>query len=266
MSTFREKNVASYRFESAPVEEKVESFLWKLLLLSALAYFVWSERISIQIGPMTIRKTEVVEQLSRHKTDFLSLIGFQSHSTPSVVLEGDIADNLTFAIDPTYAERHGIEAATVQRSMQQCAFFVKRFSPVAIAEMRKYGVPASILLAQALLASNAGEAAVARETNNYFQRNCTLPHCQADHFPDPKDLENTALLDIYPNLWGSFRAQSHFFQHTEPYANLIQAGEMDFGVWANTLAVTGYSTDDQYAAKLLALIHALQLRSFDTRQ
>jgi hypothetical protein len=226
MSTFREKNVASYRFESAPAEEKVESFLWKLLLLSALAYFVWSETISIQVGPMSIRKTEVVSQFSRHKTDFLSLIGFQSRATSGVVLEGDVAGNLTFLIDPTYAARHGVDAATVQQRMQQCAFFVKRFSPVAIAEMRKYGVPASILLAQALLASNAGEAAEAKETNNYFQRNCTLPHCQADHFPDPKDLENTVLLDIYPNLWGSFRAQSQFFQNNEPYANLLQAGEM----------------------------------------
>ena len=246
----------TYQSDSISEEALLENFLWKLLLLTAMAYFVWSEKIAINIGPFSIQKTEIEQEFSLQKTGLLTLLGFNTEPRYGVMLESDLVDNLTFAIDPSFAKRHNINAATVDQRMQQCSLFVKRFRPVAIAEMRRFGIPASILLAQALLASNAGEDEIACKTNNFFLRNCSDPDCALDHEMAPASLEDAAFVEVFPNLWGSFRSQSLYLRGTEPFSNLLGK---DFQTWANALELSGYSTDPAYGKKLIALIYALKL-------
>lgn len=264
-SSQKGKNAASFRFEVAPEEKKMEPFLWKLLMLTALTYFIWSEKISIDIGPFSVRKTMVEQQFSQRKTDFMSLLGFHETRNTGVLLDNQVIDNLTFALDPTYQERYEIPGDVVQPRMERCALFVKRFSPVAIAEMRCYGIPASILLAQALLASDAGENDQSVKANNFFQRPCKAGQCRSDHFPLTVDPEATGLMDVFPNLWGSFRAQSLYLKNTAPYAILVSAGNHDYRKWADYLNKAGYSTDAQYGEKLVALVYSLHLDRYDRR-
>ena len=256
---------AAYHWAPSRDENRLEPFFWKLLCLSALAYFVWSDTISIGIGPLSIQKTDIQRHLAHQKTDFFTLMGFYDEKRAVILLDEADLDNLSFAIDPTCAERYGIGEAQVQEHMQRCSLFVKHFSPVAIAEMRRYGVPASILLAQALLASNAGANEMAVKTNNFFQRVCQSTHCNAIHFTDP-DVDDPAMqVDAFSNLWESFRAQSLFLRRTAPYSSLFQLGRKDYKSWAEGLAAGGYSPDEQYGGKLLAIIQSLHLEAFDQR-
>lgn len=257
-----EERPASVSLDQSIESRSLESFLWKLLMLSALAYFVWSEKISIDIGFVAIRKAELSDQFERHSADFFGLLGIASKSGTGVRLEEDALNNLTFAIDPTYARRYHTDDETIRQSHEKCRLFIKRFSPVAIAEMRRYGVPASILLAQSLLASDAGTDVQALESNNFFLRTCQDDNCKALHFTRAGGEEGS---DVFSNLWGSFRAQSLFFKNSETYNRLMDGRNADYSTWARALDVFGYAADPQYGAKILALVKSLDLESFDRR-
>lgn len=269
MSTIRVSNghlgADTYSAEDQRFQNQMESFLWKLLMLSALAYFVWSDTISIGIGPISIQKTEMGRRLAQRKTDILGVLGFEGKQQNAILLEENELDNLSFALDPGAAARFELSSDQVDMQILRCSQFVKNFSPIAIAEMRRYGVPASILLAQALLASNAGELPLARETNNFFLRPCQSSACKYQHFEDLETADEAAVMDVFPNLWGSFRAQSLYLRQTASFSNLFQGKKMDCQEWAEGLQNGGCNADRQYGKKLLAVIQALQLEAFDAR-
>ncbi len=255
----RAKTPAAFPSDQTTGNRELEPFFWKLLLLSAMAYFVWSEKVSIDIGFVAIRKAELSDQFERQTTDFFGLLGLGSKSGAGVRIEEGAVNNLTFVLDPGYAHRYQIDDETVRQSREQCRQFVKQFSPVAIAEMRRFGVPASILLAQSLLASDAGADALTLQTNNFFLRTCHNEPCRAKH----TDLAGDVEVDVFPNLWGSFRAQSVFFKNADGFRTLLDRRNQNAHTWAKALDVLGYSTDPEYGAKILTLVKSMDLESFD---
>ncbi len=118
--------------------------------------------------------------------------------------------------------------------------YIRRFARVARAEHDKYGIPASIKMAQALLESQAGN----------------LPEQQGDnnHFGQP--LEGKP----YDSAWENWRAHSIHIARNHPA--LFQEGD-DLQGWAQGLAETGYTNDSQYADKLMHIIERFQLRQLD---
>lgn len=256
---------AGYEFEPAVVDINLETFLWRLLLLTALAYFIWNDNISINIGHFAIQKPAMAQQFLPSKTDFFGLLDFHAAQNKGLFQENEPINNLTFATGPSASKRQTIATESVNQRIQCCNDFVKQFSPVAIAEMRRFGIPASILLAQALLASDAGTDSRALKTNNFFLKNCENNACTAFHLEEFDLLKDTTHLDVYPNLWGSFRAQSHFLSNQAPYLALIKSHKKDIRSWTTALDTTAYSKDKQYGKKLLALIYTLKLDKFDSR-
>ncbi len=257
---------APYHAETHPAANQLESFFWKLLVLSALAYFVWSDAIRIALGPVSIEKNEMQQYLSQGDNDLFGLLGFYRERRQDIQLEEGAWDNLTHVIDPGYAARYSVPRQQVHQAAERCSIFVKRFSPVAIAEMRRYGVPASVLLAQALLASNAGDDPICRETNNFFLRSCQPSFCDAAHFTDlDANADLATEVDVFPNLWGSFRAQSLFLRKTAPFSALFELPKNDHRGWAAGLGTGAYSADEQYAEKLIAIIQGLKLEGLDER-
>ena len=260
-----EFGTAGYEFDPVVLDLNLETFLWRLLLLTALAYFVWNDNISINIGYFSIQKTEMSQQFVPQKTDVFGLLDYHAARNNGLLLDNAPINNITFAIDPSFSKRNSIAPDTVNQRMQHCLDFVKRFSPVAIAEMRRFGVPASILLAQALLASDAGADPRAVVTNNFFLRSCNSGSCNSDHLEELDFSADALQLDVYPNLWGSFRDQSQFFKREAPYSSLIKYRKKDLKSWAQALDAGAYSGDRLYGRKLLALIHNLELQRFDGR-
>jgi flagellum-specific peptidoglycan hydrolase FlgJ len=121
--------------------------------------------------------------------------------------------------------------------------YIQRFEKVAQAEMQKFGIPASIKMAQGLLESQAGDHPDARRHNNHFG---TLTAKRT-----------------FNNAWENWRAHSHALQQEQP--ELFRLG-MDYEQWAHALGRTPYYyQDEQYAAKLLELIKKYQLYRLDER-
>jgi len=249
------------------VSAKQESLIWKLLILTALTYLVWSDKIAITFSPFG---EEVVEQVSAPRTGAslfgrasTSLVAAKEPATKRVTLPAGPLHNATLAIDPAFALRNSIPAAAARERLAKCQEYVARFAPVAVAEMHKFGIPASVILAQGLLESDAGESPLAQKTNNHFGVKCFSKQCHKGHCMNFTDDSHKDFFIKYTNAWGSFRAHSQFLKNTKRYAPLFKLDQNDYRGWASGLAQAGYATDKKYGEKLMVLIQNMKLERFD---
>lgn len=170
--------------------------------------------------------------------------------------------NLGFILNPTYAQRNNISPQIVAEKNRICKQYIQRFGPVAVKEMKKYGIPASITLAQGLLESNAGQSKLATLNNNHFGIKCFSQKCQAGHCSNHSDDSHKDFFRKYHSAWESYRAHSLFLQRAR-YQHLLELPQSDYKAWAKGLSEAGYATDPKYASKLICIIDALNLHRFD---
>jgi hypothetical protein len=156
------------------------------------------------------------------------------------------------------------EAAPVSARYMDAAMvqdYVERFSKIAITEMEKYGVPASISLAQGLIESRAGHSTLARRNNNHFGIKCFSKRCKKGHCSNFTDDSHKDFFRVFKNPWESWREHSKMISGGR-YARLKKHGR-DYRKWAYGLKAVGYATDRTYADKLIGIIERYQLYRFD---
>ena len=139
--------------------------------------------------------------------------------------------------------------------------YVQTFSEVAQLEMKAYGIPASITLAQGLLESGLGKGALAQKTNNHFGIKCHTGW-QGDYdFHD--DDEKGECFRKYNHPMYSYRDHSIFLKNRSRYASLFDFRRDDYKKWAHGLKKAGYATDKRYPNKLISLIEKFELYKYD---
>lgn len=138
--------------------------------------------------------------------------------------------------------------------------YIDRYKTIAIDEMNKYGIPASIKLAQALLESGNGNSMLARDANNHFGIKCTAewPGRRAYKDDDRKD----DCFRVYDRPEDSFRDHSQFLLRNR-YAALFELNKNDYKGWAKGLKSAGYATNPRYADLLISLIERYGLHQYD---
>ena len=141
--------------------------------------------------------------------------------------------------------------------------YVKRYAKVAKSEMDKYGIPASITLAQGLLESNVGESKLATRNNNHFGMKCFSKRCKKGHCTNFTDDSHKDFFRKYNSTWESFRAHSQLLKNGKRYSGLFKLRSSDYKGWAKGLKKAGYATDKYYAEKLINLIEDLDLDDYD---
>ena len=139
--------------------------------------------------------------------------------------------------------------------------YVRRFAGVARSEMDRYGIPASITLAQGLIESNAGDSRLSRQNNNHFGMKCFSKRCSKDHCSNFTDDSHKDFFRKYNTSWESFRAHSLLLMGKR-YRHLKKFGK-DYKKWAWGLKKAGYATDKRYAQKLIHIIEELKLYEYD---
>ena len=129
--------------------------------------------------------------------------------------------------------------------------------------MRKYGVPASITLAQGILESGSGKSKLAAEANNHFGIKCHDTWNGATmHIDD--DAPNECFRK-YKSVEQSFEDHSVFLKKPR-YEELFLLEITDYKGWAQGLKKCGYATSSTYAKNLIDLIEKYELTQFDTEQ
>ena len=138
--------------------------------------------------------------------------------------------------------------------------YINVFKDIAISEMREYGIPASITLAQGILESGSGKGRLALEANNHFGIKCHQWEGDKIYHDDDKKQE---CFRKYQNAETSFRDHSEFLAHRSRYSKLFQLKMTDYKNWAKELRKAGYATDKKYPEKLISLIERYELFRFD---
>lgn len=149
--------------------------------------------------------------------------------------------------------------------------YIDQYKDIAIAEMYRTGIPASIILAQGLLESQAGRSDLATNANNHFGIKCkkywqgnTYYHKDDDYNKKGKLIKSC--FRNYDNVLESYIDHSNFLIYTSHYSPLFEYSRTDFANWAWGLKSCGYATDKKYPIKLIKLIHDFELYKYDTAQ
>lgn len=136
--------------------------------------------------------------------------------------------------------------------------YIDRFAPVAIAEMRKYGIPASISLGQAIIESRAGTSKLCVKANNHFGMKCFSKKCEHGHCLNFSDDHHKDFFRKYKSAWSSWRSHSELL--INGYGKLRKYGK-DYRSWA--MGLRKYATDKDYPEKLIGVIERYELQRFD---
>ena len=171
--------------------------------------------------------------------------------------------NLAVILNPEYLEKNQISEVVIAEKWAQLHNYIKRFAPVAQIEMKKYHIPASIKLAQALLESNVGDSKLAKNHNNHFGIKCFSKNCKKGHCANFSDDSHKDFFRNYASAWESYRAHSLLLK-AERYAALFNLPKTDYKKWAEGLKQAGYATDTKYTEKLIAIIEGLGLFKYDS--
>jgi hypothetical protein len=140
--------------------------------------------------------------------------------------------------------------------------YIDKYAPVAVAEMHRSGVPASITLAQGLLESGFGRSTLATQGNNHFGIKCHSNWKGATMRAD--DDRRNECFRSYKSAEESFRDHSDFLRYSDRYKFLFDLDRTDYKGWAYGLKQAGYATDPAYASKLIKYIEDYNLSRFDT--
>ncbi|MFC7525293.1 glucosaminidase domain-containing protein [Parapedobacter sp. GCM10030251] len=138
--------------------------------------------------------------------------------------------------------------------------YIERYKGIAVEEMERYGIPASIKLAQALLESGNGNSALARQANNHFGIKCTPEWSGKKTYQD--DDHRDDCFRVYSRPEDSFKDHSQFLLRKR-YAALFELDKDDYRGWAKGLKSAGYATNPRYADMLVEIIERYQLYQYD---
>lgn len=149
--------------------------------------------------------------------------------------------------------------------------YITLYKAIAIEEMNRTGIPASIKLAQGILESNSGRSELATKANNHFGIKCGGEWAGQSYYKKDDDYNKRGKLiescfRAYSAPEYSFVAHSEFL--TDPrksarYGFLFELKSTDYKGWAHGLKKSGYATNPQYANLLIRIIEEMGLHEFD---
>lgn len=161
-----------------------------------------------------------------------------------------------------YSKTEILEATTrVKVTKAMVLDYIATYKEVAKNNMRKYGIPSSIILGQGILESGAGTGPLSVLANNHFGIKChkdwTGPSVKYD------DDEAQECFRKYDKSMESYEDHAVFLLNRPWYRSLFELEKDDYKLWARGLKNAGYATDPKYPDKLIAIIERYQLNQYD---
>lgn len=138
--------------------------------------------------------------------------------------------------------------------------YINQYKDLAIEQMLRYRIPASITLAQGLFESAAGRSDLVRQGNNHFGIKCHNWTGPTQYHDDDARGE---CFRVYQDARDSYEDHSKFLAKQPRYAQLFALNTKDYKGWARGLKACGYATNPQYANKLIQIIELYRLHEFD---
>lgn len=142
--------------------------------------------------------------------------------------------------------------------------YAVQYAPEAMEQMKRYGIPASITLAQGILESSNGQSQLARNENNHFGIKATASWINNGGkyglYTDDKPNEKFC---SYASVGDSYEHHSQFLKNNGRYKNCFKLSPDDYKGWSRSIEKAGYATGGSYAANLQKIIEANGLDKYD---
>ncbi|MBF2708141.1 glucosaminidase domain-containing protein [Flavobacterium soyangense] len=179
------------------------------------------------------------------------------------VVKEPVENKSTAKPDQNYNQNTVILEATtrVKVTNEMILAYIETYKEVAQSNMGKYGIPASIILGQAILESGAGTGPLSVQANNHFGIKCHKDWLGQTIKYDDDSIDEC--FRKYYNAPDSFRDHALFLRSGVRYSKLFNLNKTDYKAWAKGLKDAGYATDPQYPTKLIGLIEKFQLYKYD---
>lgn len=139
--------------------------------------------------------------------------------------------------------------------------YINRYKGIAMDHQRRYGIPASITMAQGILESDCGNSNLAKGSNNHFGIKCKnywkgRTYTHTDDAPDE-------CFRAYDSVEDSYQDHAEFLSSSPRYDSLFKFAPTDYRSWARGLKSAGYATAPDYAPRLVKLIEDNKLYILD---
>lgn len=178
-----------------------------------------------------------------------------------VLKEKKTPEKGSFSIFPERSKDYFADAAGDNAKDRKIKRYIRRFKDVAITEKERYGIPASIKMAQAIVESNSGQSGLAQKNNNHFGIKCFSKTCKKGHCSNFGDDSHKDFFRKYDSAWESWRAHSKMIVGGR-YKPLLKHGD-DYRKWAHGLKKRGYATAKHYEQTLVGIIEKYHLHTLD---
>ncbi len=211
----------------------------KVSILGIIMFIIWNGGIAFNSNSSKFATSNKYERTR------------DSHYVQKVASD-DTYGKMSFDLSP---------ASPDQLHATQVKNYIERFAPVAVAEMDRCGIPASISMAQAIIESRSGSSVLSIKNNNHFGIKCFSRTCPPGHCTNYTDDHHKDFFIKYKDAESSWQAHSQFLLKNR-YRELLKYGK-NINVWAKGLREFGYATDKDYDKKILAVIHQYDLAKLD---
>jgi flagellum-specific peptidoglycan hydrolase FlgJ len=211
--------------------------LFRISVLISLSYFVFFYEKKEETPP----QYEIIESAS--------ILDIEKPEKKRIVKNSKKINNEAAPVDSKELAIYDAEA------------YIKRFAQTAKTQQKKYGIPASISLAQGLIESRAGTSKLATKNNNHFGMKCFSKNCTKGHCTNHTDDTHKDFFRKYNDPLDSWKDHSRMLSQGR-YAKLKKYGS-DYKKWAYGLKSIGYATDKSYAEKLIGVIEKYDLYRYD---
>lgn len=156
-------------------------------------------------------------------------------------------------------------------SQDKVSDYISNYQHIAVAEMNRSGIPASITLAQGMFESAYGQSPSAISYNNHFGIKCKKEWTGPYFYKHDDDKDKNGKLipscfRAYESADASFQDHTNFLVERKRYAELFTYAQTDYYNWAMGLERCGYATNKMYAERLVEIIERYALNQFDNPQ
>lgn len=153
--------------------------------------------------------------------------------------------------------------AAIAQNAQSIQEYIQQYKQIALEEMVRSKIPASITLAQGIHESNCGKSPLAKNANNHFGIKCKEEWSGKKYY-HTDDAPNECFR-VYEHAEASYSDHSEFLTTRTRYSDLFLLKITDYKSWAYGLKAAGYATNPQYPVILINLIEDYKLYEYDQR-
>jgi flagellum-specific peptidoglycan hydrolase FlgJ len=217
----------------------------KVCILAIIMLFLFKKDVALDIKMAKFASVNKTTEKTTHTNK-------RKKSNPDFVASASLGGTISHDLAPASPEE--LRDVNVRS-------YINSFSQVAITEMDKFGIPASVTMAQAIIESRSGTSVLAVKNNNHFGIKCFSKTCPKGHCNNHTDDHHKDFFRNYKSANESWRAHSDFLMKYS-YRRLLKYGK-NYKAWATGLREIGYATDPSYDRKLISVIEKYQLYKLD---